>query len=113
MNRTRVRKKARLLNVGFGNFVLVNRIIAIVGPGSAPIKRMKEEARDRGKLIDATNGRKTRAIIVADSEHVILSAINPTTAAMRLLGKKVDFSEEIDVENNENGSKSLPEVEKE
>lgn len=79
----------RLLNVGFGNVVVANRIVAIVSPGSAPMKRLKEEARERGKLIDATYGRKTRAILVTDSDHVILSAINPETAALRFLGKKV------------------------
>ncbi len=79
----------RLLNVGFGNVVVANRIVAIVSPGSAPMKRLKEEARESGKLIDATYGRKTRAILVTDSDHVILSAINPETAALRFLGKKV------------------------
>ncbi len=81
--------RARLLNIGFGNVVVAERIVAIVGPGSAPIKRLKEDAKEQGKLIDATYGRKTRAIVVTDSNHVILSAINPETAAMRLLGKKV------------------------
>jgi hypothetical protein len=81
--------KLRLLNVGFGNVVPASRIIAIVSPGSAPMKRLKEDARDKGKLIDATYGRKTRAVIVTDSDHVILSAINPHTAALRLMGKKV------------------------
>ncbi|HNV70570.1 MAG TPA: DUF370 domain-containing protein, partial [Candidatus Ozemobacteraceae bacterium] len=79
----------RLLNVGFGNVVVANRIVAIVSPGSAPMKRLKEEARESGKLIDATYGRKTRAILVTDSDHIILSAINPETAALRFLGKKV------------------------
>ncbi|MDP7420806.1 MAG: DUF370 domain-containing protein [bacterium] len=76
----------KLLNVGFGNIVVADRVIAIVGPDSAPIKRLKEEARDRGKLIDATYGRRTRAIIITDSDHVILSAIQPETAAGRLSG---------------------------
>ncbi|MFZ2956065.1 MAG: DUF370 domain-containing protein [Candidatus Ozemobacteraceae bacterium] len=82
--------KTKLLNIGFGNVVVASRVIAIVSPGSAPIKRLKEDARDAGKLIDATYGRKTRAIIVTDSDHVVLSAINPDTAALRLMGKKVD-----------------------
>ncbi|HOT27852.1 MAG TPA: DUF370 domain-containing protein [Candidatus Ozemobacteraceae bacterium] len=87
--------KVRLLNVGFGNVVVAGRIVAIVSPGSAPIKRLKEDAKERGKLIDATYGRKTRAIVVTDSDHVILSAINPETAALRLLGRKIaDHSEE-------------------
>jgi len=76
----------KLLNVGFGNIVVANRVVAIVGPDSAPIKRLKEEARDRGKLIDATYGRRTRAIIISDSDHVVLSAIQPETAAGRLTG---------------------------
>jgi len=93
---------ARLLNVGFGNVVVSNRIVAIVSPGSAPIKRLKEDAKERGKLIDATYGRKTRAIVVTDSDHVILSAINPETAALRMSGKKVaDHSEDEVPENTE------------
>ncbi|HNW36588.1 MAG TPA: DUF370 domain-containing protein [Candidatus Ozemobacteraceae bacterium] len=87
--------KVRLLNVGFGNVVVASRIVAIVSPGSAPIKRLKEDAKEHGKLIDATYGRKTRAIVVTDSDHVILSAINPETAALRLLGRKIaDHSED-------------------
>lgn len=81
--------RAHLLNVGFGNVVVAGRIVAIVSPGSAPIKRLKEDAKEQGRLIDATYGRKTRAIVVTDSNHVILSAINPETAAGRLMGKKV------------------------
>ncbi len=80
--------KSVLLNIGFGNVVVANRIVAIVSPVSAPIKRLKEDAREQGKLIDATYGRKTRAIIVTDSNHVVLSAINPETAELRLMGKK-------------------------
>lgn len=80
--------KTPLLNIGFGNVVMSDRIVAIVGPGSAPIKRLKEEAKEKGRLIDATYGRKTRAIVITDSNHVILSAINPETAAMRMLGKR-------------------------
>lgn len=85
--------RPRLLNIGFGNVVVASRIVAIVSPGSAPIKRLKEDAKENGKLVDATYGRKTRAIIVTDSDHVILSAINPDTAALRLLGKKVEDSD--------------------
>ncbi len=80
--------KSLLLNIGFGNVVLADRIIAIVSPVSAPIKRLKEDAKEQGKLIDATYGRKTRAIIVTDSNHVVLSAINPETAALRLQNKR-------------------------
>ncbi len=85
--------KALLLNIGFGNVVVAERVVAIVSPGSAPIKRLKEDAKEQGRLIDATYGRKTRAIVVTDSNHVILSAINPETAAMRMLGKKVTHDE--------------------
>ncbi|MBW1645629.1 MAG: DUF370 domain-containing protein [Deltaproteobacteria bacterium] len=74
----------RLLNIGLGNHVVAARVVAIVSPASAPMKRLKDEARDRGKLIDATQGRKTRALIITDSDHVILSAIQAETIASRL-----------------------------
>jgi extracellular matrix regulatory protein A len=74
---------AKLLNVGFGNMVAVARVIAIVDPGSAPMKRLKDEAKQAGKLVDATNGRRTRSIIVTDSDHVVLSAIQTETIAQR------------------------------
>lgn len=74
----------RLLNVGFGNVVVAARVVAIVAPASAPVKRMKEEAKQAQKLIDATNGRRTRAVIITDSDHVILSSLEPTTLAQRL-----------------------------
>lgn len=77
----------RLINIGFGNIVAANRIVAIVSPESAPIKRMVQEARDRGMLIDATYGRRTRAVIIADSDHIILSAVQPETVAHRLTTK--------------------------
>jgi len=80
----------KLINVGFGNIVAANRIIAIVSPESAPIKRIIQEARDRGMLIDATYGRRTRAVIVTDSDHIILSAVQPETVAHRLGGKLND-----------------------
>lgn len=73
----------KLINVGFGNMVSANRLIAIVSPDSAPIKRMVQEARDRGSLIDASYGRRTRAVLITDSDHVILSAIQPETIAGR------------------------------
>ncbi len=72
------------INIGYGNIVSANRIISIVSPESAPIKRIIQEARDNGSLIDATCGRRTRAVIVTDSEHVILSAVQPETVASRL-----------------------------
>ncbi|MDY6825694.1 MAG: DUF370 domain-containing protein [Bacillota bacterium] len=74
----------RLINIGFGNIVSAGRIIAIVSPESAPIKRVIIEARERGILIDATYGRRTRAVIVADSGHIILSAVQPETVKHRL-----------------------------
>jgi hypothetical protein len=74
----------RLINIGFGNIVSANRIVAIVSPESAPIKRMIGEARDRGILIDATYGRRTRAVIFTDSDHIILCAVQPETVAHRL-----------------------------
>ena len=78
----------KLINIGFGNIVSANRIISIVSPESAPIKRIIQDARDRGLLIDATYGRRTRAVIITDSNHVILSAVQPETVAARLQGKR-------------------------
>ncbi|SDW02434.1 hypothetical protein SAMN05444487_101113 [Marininema mesophilum] len=83
----------KLINIGFGNIVSANRIISIVSPDSAPIKRIITEARDRGVLIDATYGRRTRAVIITDSDHVILSAVQPETVAHRLASK--DHSEDM------------------
>lgn len=74
----------KLINIGFGNIVSANRVVAILSPDSAPIKRIVQEARDRGMLIDGTYGRKTRAVIITDSDHVILSAIQPETVSHRL-----------------------------
>ncbi|MDD2211841.1 MAG: DUF370 domain-containing protein [Clostridia bacterium] len=74
----------KLINIGFGNIVAANRIVAIVSPESAPIKRIIQEARDQGMLIDATYGRRTRAVVITDSDHVILSAVQPETVAQRL-----------------------------
>lgn len=73
-----------MLNIGYGNLVTASRVIAVVSPQSSPMKRLREEAGSRGKLIDATQGRRTRSIIVTDSDHVVLSAINPETLASRL-----------------------------
>ncbi|MBW1972431.1 MAG: hypothetical protein DRG20_06135 [Deltaproteobacteria bacterium] len=73
----------KLLNVGFGNVVVASRVVAIVSPSSAPIKRLKENAKEAGKLIDATQGRKTRSIVITDSDHVILSAIQAETISQR------------------------------
>lgn len=73
----------KLVHVGFGNMVVAERVIAIINPSSAPIKRLKEEAREAGLLVDVTQGRKTRAILIMDSKHVILSAIQPETITGR------------------------------
>ncbi|MEM8641671.1 MAG: DUF370 domain-containing protein [Cyanobacteria bacterium P01_G01_bin.54] len=78
----------KLINIGFGNIVSANRVVAIVSPESAPIKRIITEARDRGCLVDATYGRRTRAVIITDSQHVVLSAIQPETVANRFMFPK-------------------------
>lgn len=78
----------KLINIGFGNIISANRLISIVSPESAPIKRMIQDARDRGRLIDATYGRRTRAVVIMDSDHVILSAVQPETVAQRLSVKE-------------------------
>jgi regulator of extracellular matrix RemA (YlzA/DUF370 family) len=75
---------ARLLNIGYGNLVAAARVVAIVSPQSAPMRRLREEAAGRGKLVDATQGRRTRSILITDSDHVVLSALNPETVAGRL-----------------------------
>lgn len=75
----------KLINIGFGNIVSANRVIAIVSPESAPIKRIIADAKESSQLIDATYGRRTRAVIITDSGHVILSAIQPETVANRFM----------------------------
>ncbi len=76
--------ETRLINVGFGNAVKVNRILAVVNPGSSPIRKLKDEARRERKLIDVTEGRRTRAILVLDSGHLVLSSVQPETISQRL-----------------------------
>lgn len=78
-----------LVNIGFGNVVAVSRIVAVVNPGSAPVRKMREEARDRGKVVDATEGRKTRSILITDSDHIILSALQVETLVQRIAGPEV------------------------
>lgn len=85
----------KLINIGFGNIVAANRLVSIVSPESAPIKRIIQEARERGMLVDATYGRRTRAVIITDSDHIILSAVQPETVAHRL-GNKDEHKETID-----------------
>ena len=75
----------KLINIGFGNMVAAGRLVAIVSPESAPIKRIIQDAKERGTLIDATYGRRTRAVLVMDSEHVILSSVQPETVAGRMI----------------------------
>ena len=84
----------KLINIGFGNIVSANRVIAIVSPDAAPVKRMVQEARERGLLIDATCGRRTRAVLVTDSEHIVLSAVQPETIAHRLEARESITEEE-------------------
>jgi len=85
----------QLINIGFGNIVSANRIIAIVSPESAPIKRIVQEAKDNGNAVDATYGRRTRAVLIMDSGHIILSAVQPETVAGRLeKDEKEDLLEE-------------------
>ena len=86
----------KLINVGFGNMVSSDRLVAIVSPESAPIKRMIQDARDRGMLIDATYGRRTRSVIITDSGHIILSAIQTETVAGRLGDKDTEIILEED-----------------
>jgi regulator of extracellular matrix RemA (YlzA/DUF370 family) len=93
----------KLINIGFGNIVSANRIVAIVSPESAPIKRIIAEARDRSTLIDATYGRRTRAVIITDSEHVVLSAVQPETVANRVLAKGAQAHGGEEEEEEEDG----------
>lgn len=78
--------KIKLINIGFGNMVVSSRIVAIISPDSAPIKRFLADAKGKNELIDATYGRKTRAVLVLDSGHIILSALHPETIATRVEG---------------------------
>lgn len=89
-----------LINIGFGNMAAANRIKAIISPESAPVKRIVQESRDRGQLIDATYGRKTRAVLIMDTGQIILSAVQPETISHRLLTKDIVSaeSEELDEE---------------
>lgn len=80
----------KLINIGFGNMVSASRLVAIVSPESAPIKRIISDAREKGTLIDATYGRRTRAVIITDSDHVVLSAVQPETVANRLIDEPED-----------------------
>ena len=78
----------KLINIGFGNVVASGRIVAVLSPDSAPMKRLKEQARESGKLVDATQGRRTRSIIITDSDHIILSSVQVETVAQRISGSE-------------------------
>ena len=84
----------KLINVGFGSLVSAGRLVAVVSPESAPIKRMTQEARDRGILIDATYGRRTKAVLIMDNDHLVLSALSPGAIAGRLEGVSRECGEE-------------------
>ena len=91
----------KLINIGFGNMVSANRLVAIVSPESAPIKRIIQDAKERGSLIDATYGRRTRTVIVTDSDHVILSAVQPETVANRLNDRDEDLEDEEELDEDD------------
>lgn len=84
----------KLINIGFSNMISAGRLVAIVSPDSAPIKRMVQEARDRGTLIDATYGRRTRSVLIMDNDHLVLSALQPDTVASRLESREAPEAEE-------------------
>lgn len=86
----------QLLNIGFGNFVCADRLVAMVSPESAPIKRVIQDARDKGRLVDATCGRKIRTVLITDSEHVVLSAVQAETIIHRLDTKETFVQDEED-----------------
>ena len=80
--------KTELVHVGFGNIVAINKVVAIVSPGSAPVKRMMQEGKSKGLLVDMTSGRKTKAVLVMDSGHIVLAAIGPETIAGRVAASR-------------------------
>ena len=84
----------KLVNIGFGSMVATGRMLSVLSPVSAPIKRMIQESRDRGMLIDASYGRKTKSVILMDTDHVILSALTPETLTARMTGQQVEETEE-------------------
>ena len=86
----------KLINVGFGNMIAANRLIASVSPDSAPVKRIIQDQREKGMLVDATFGRRTRAVLIMDSGHVVLSALQPETVAARMAGRTDAAAEEED-----------------
>ncbi len=97
----------RLISIGFGNVIASSRIVAILAPSSAPMKRLKDEARKQGKLIDATQGRKTRAIIITDSDHIILSGVQVETIAQRINSASLGIAS---VERNSSAVSDIKEI---
>lgn len=91
-------QRDRLINLGFGNFVLASRVVAVVNPASSPMRRLREDAKNEGRLVDATQGRKTRSILVTDSNHVILSAILPETLGQRFTVQQDAASDVLETE---------------
>ena len=91
----------KLINIGFGNVVVASRLVAIVSPDSSPIKRIIQDARDKGSLIDATYGRRTRAVIITDSDHIILSAVQAETIANRIHDNRDDDDDMIEEEDED------------
>ena len=87
----------KFINIGFGNMISAGRVVAIASPDSAPVKRLVQDAREEGRVIDVSCGRRTRSVIVTDSEHVILSAIQPETIAVRLNGQSDDDEGDAEV----------------
>ena len=85
----------KLVNIGFGNMVSLNRMVAIVSPESAPIKRIVQDAKERGTLIDATHGRRTRAVIITDSGHIILTYLQSETLANRMTDEDTSIDDEV------------------
>ena len=101
----------KLINIGFGNLVSEERLVAIVSPDSAPIKRMVQETRERGMLIDATYGRRSRSVLVTDSDHIILSPIQPETIANRLSSEDEEEEEDEDLILTEDLEDEIPAAE--
>mgnify|MGYP000771188336 CR=1 FL=1 len=91
----------KLINIGFGNMVNADRVIGIVSPDSAPIKRLVQDAREKGALIDASYGRRTQAVLIMDSDHVVLSALQPETVASRAAGQEGRASMEEETSHGE------------
>ena len=86
----------KLINIGFGSMIAAARVLAVVAPDSAPIKRVVQEARDRGMLIDASYGHKTKSVVLMDTDHVILSALTPEAVSVRFSGKQDKETEEME-----------------